>query len=115
MQEFKAIFVICKITYVGISDIFAVSGVLVFACVGSIPAAAFPVMDNIKIYGGTNMRYKESDIKTIQDEYGMRSAKPYIYVNSSANRWFILWYVGEPDEVENYTCSRYTSVTQYRI
>ena len=61
------------------------------------------------------MRYKESEIKTIQDEYGMRSAKPYIYVNSSAHRWFILWYVGEPDEVENYTCSRYTSVTQYRI
>ena len=82
---------------------------------GPIPAAAFPVRDNIKIYGGTNMRYKESDIKTIQDEYGMRSAKPYIYVNSSAHRWFILWYTGEPDEVENYTCSRYTIATQYRI
>ena len=52
MQEFKAIFVICKITYVGISAIFSVSGVLVFACVGSIPAADFPVRDNIKIYGG---------------------------------------------------------------
>jgi hypothetical protein len=61
------------------------------------------------------MRYKESDIKTMQDEYGMRGAKPYIYVNLSAHKWFILWYVNEPAEVENYACNRYTSVSQRQI
>lgn len=58
------------------------------------------------------MRYKESDIKTILDEYDVRGAKPHIYTNSIKHKWFILWYVNEPAEVENYACNKYTSVSQ---
>ena len=54
--------------------------------------------------------YKESDIKKIEDDFGFRGAKSYIY--TKGNRWFILHWKNEPKEVEGYSVNPYITVEQ---
>ena len=54
--------------------------------------------------------YKESDIQKIEDEFGFRGAKPYIY--TKGKHWFILHWKNEPKEVEGYSVNPYKTVEQ---
>ena len=54
--------------------------------------------------------YKESDIQKIEDEFGFRGVKPYIY--TKGKQWFILHWNNEPKEVEGYSVNPYKTVAQ---
>ena len=57
-----------------------------------------------------NGMYKESDIQKIEDDFGLRGAKPYIY--TKGNQWFILHWKNVPKEVEGYSVNPYKTVAQ---
>ena len=55
-------------------------------------------------------QYKESEIREINDDFGMAGAKPYIY--TKGNQWFILHWKGEPAAVEGYSVNPYKTTKQ---
>lgn len=55
-------------------------------------------------------KYEESEIEAIEDEFGFRGAKPYIY--TKGKKWFILHWKSEPAEVVGYSVNAYKSVLQ---
>ena len=57
-----------------------------------------------------NKKYKENEIKEIEDEFRFRGAKPYIYTNGK--KWFILHWKSVPPEVEGYCVNEYKTVSQ---
>ena len=54
--------------------------------------------------------YKESEIREINDDFGLSGAKPYIY--TKGNCWFILHWKGEPSDVEGYSVNPYKTTKQ---